>query len=140
MSAIERLTVVAGILCRADDDHILLTERIGDSPFAGLWEFPGGKIDPPESPEQALVRELREELGIDISRWSHFLSLDHEYADRCVSLTFYLVEAWAGIPAGLDGQALRWVARDALRSEELLPADAPVVDALHKLGPENAGG
>ncbi len=130
----QRLSVVAGILCRSHDDHILLTERIGDSPFAGLWEFPGGKIDPDESADAALVRELREELGIEISGWSHFMSLDHEYADRSVSLTFYLVEDWSGTPDGLDGQALRWVARHALRAEELLPADAPVVRALRDRG------
>ncbi len=139
MADVQRLTVVAGILCRAQDDHILLTERIGDSPFAGLWEFPGGKIDPSESAEEALVRELREELGIEISRWSHFLSLDHEYADRCVSLTFYLVQDWSGTPDGLDGQALRWVARHDLRVEELLPADAPVVRALHERRPGTIG-
>ena len=135
MSGVSHLTVVAGILWRPEDDHILITERIGDSPFAGLWEFPGGKIDAGESAEAALVRELREELGVEISRWAHFLSLEHAYADRVVSLAFYLVHEWAGSPDGLDGQALRWIARSALTPEELLPADGPVVQALLDLEP-----
>ncbi len=135
-----RLTVVAGILWRREDDHILITERIGDSPFAGLWEFPGGKIDPDESAEAALVRELREELGIEATRWSHFHSLEHAYADRVVSLAFYLVHEWAGSPDGLDGQALRWVSRSALSPQELLPADGPVVQALLDIVPSSLDG
>lgn len=135
MSGVTRLTVVAGVLWRPEDDHVLITERIGDSPFAGLWEFPGGKIDAGEPAEAALSRELREELGIEISRFAHFLSLEHAYADRIVSLAFYLVHEWAGSPDGLDGQALRWIARSELSAEELLPADAPVVQALLDLAP-----
>ena len=126
------LNVVAGIL-RRHDDRILLTERIGDSPFAGLWEFPGGKIDRGESLEEALARELLEELGVSIRAYRHLMRLNHRYEDRQVRIDFYLVSDWAGSPEGLDGQALRWVPAVELSAEELLPADAPVVRALHEL-------
>ena len=126
------LKVVAGIL-RRHDDHILITERIGDSPFAGLWEFPGGKIDRGESLDDALARELFEELGVSIRAYAHLMRLNHRYADRQVRIDFYIVSDWAGSPEGLDGQALRWVHAADLSAEELLPADAPVVRALQGL-------
>jgi 8-oxo-dGTP diphosphatase len=123
------LEVVAGILLR-DDDHVLIAERTGDSPFAGLWEFPGGKIVEGERLDEALARELREELGVSIREWSHLQRLDHRYDDRHVRIDFYIVSDWIGSPQGLDGQALRWVHATRMRAEELLPADAPVVEAL----------
>ena len=126
------LNVVAGIL-RRHDDHVLIAERIGDSPFAGLWEFPGGKIDRGESLEDALARELLEELGVSVRDFSHLMRLTHRYDDRQVRIDFYLVSAWTGTPEGLDGQALRWVPAATLSADELLPADAPVVRAIHDL-------
>ena len=125
------IPVVAGILL--DDQRVLLSERIGDSPFAGLWEFPGGKIETGETVEDALVRELDEELGIEAQAWRAFLSLDHRYADRHVQLQFFLVTSWSGVPRGLDGQKLRWADIDALDDKTLLPADAPVVEALQAM-------
>ena len=127
-----RIRVVAGILLN-DKHEVLIAERIGDGPFHGMWEFPGGKIDADEEPPQALVRELEEELGIGVIDSRFFLSLRHDYADRRVSIDFYLVEQWQAEPAGLEGQALRWVAIEALSADELLPADAPVVSALNQL-------
>lgn len=123
--------VVAGILL--DGPRVLLSERIGDSPFAGLWEFPGGKIDTGESAENALVRELEEELGIRALSWQAFMSLDHRYVDRHVQLQFFLVSAWSGVPRGLDGQKIRWASVASLDDRTLLPADAPVVEALKSL-------
>lgn len=128
------LTVVAGIL-RRRDGQVLIAERIGDSPFAGLWEFPGGKVAGGESLNDALRRELREELGVRIRAWSHLMRLDHRYADRRVNIDFFLVDRWQGSPLGLDGQSLRWVPPPELDPDELLPADAPVVDALKRLTP-----
>jgi 8-oxo-dGTP diphosphatase len=127
-----RIEVAAGIL-RDGDGSVLLAERAGDAAFAGLWEFPGGKLDPGERPEEALGRELREELGILIDRHRHLLSLDHDYPDRAVRLHFYLVEQWLGPVAAVTGQRLRWVRLDALEESELLPADAPVIEVLRGL-------
>jgi len=120
---------VAGILYRADG-RILVTERTGDPAFVGLWEFPGGKIAAGEDPDAALVRELREELGVRPLARHPLIEVDHRYPDRHVSIAFFVVERWTGEPRGLDGQALRWVSADELRAEELLPADAPVLAAL----------
>ena len=125
----KRLNVVAGILCDARG-RILITERVDDGPFHGLWEFPGGKISAGETPEAALARELREEIGVEARISRHFMSLEHDYPDRHVAIDFYLVSGWRFEPAGLEGQALRWVTITELDSEALLPADKPVVAAL----------
>ncbi len=124
--------VAAGILYDAAG-QVLITERRCDGPFDGLWEFPGGKIDTSESPVEALNRELAEELGIEVTVSKPFMDLHHEYADYTVDLEFFLVTDWQGEPSGLEGQGLRWVEPSALDPEELLPADAPVVDALLRL-------
>ncbi len=124
-----RLDVVAGILWN-DADEVLIAERLGDGPFHGLWEFPGGKIDSGEHPGEALVRELSEEIGVSVLASRHFLSLEHRYPDRHVGIEFHLVERWENEPQGLEGQALKWVAIHDLEAAELLPADMPVIEAL----------
>ena len=126
---LKRLNVVAGILTDPTG-RVLISERLGDGPFHGLWEFPGGKIDPEESAESALKRELAEELGVEATESAHFMSLEHSYPDRHVSIAFYRVTSWRSDPVGLEGQRLRWVKTDELDAEELLPADLPVVEAL----------
>ena len=127
-----RIRVVAGIL-RDDNGRVLIAERIGDQAFAGLWEFPGGKIKDGEESLSALKREIDEELGIKILRPTLFMSLDHDYPDRSVSIDFYLINDWSNTPEGRDGQALRWVSPDALEEDFLLPADGPVIRALRQL-------
>ncbi len=124
-----QIHVVAGIMRNAAGE-VLITERLCDGPFNGLWEFPGGKIDAGESPIAALQRELREELGIEAVALEPFMNLSHEYPDRLVELEFFLVTDWRGEPEGLEGQGLRWVEIAALNADELLPADAPLVSAL----------
>ena len=121
--------VAAGIL-RDAEKRVLITERLCDGPFNGLWEFPGGKISTGETSVQALRRELAEELGICVTAARPYLGLHHEYPDRIVDLEFFLVTAWQGEPAGLEGQGLRWLAVSDIDPTRLLPADAPVVDAL----------
>jgi 8-oxo-dGTP diphosphatase len=123
--------VAAGILLDSAG-RVLVTERIGDHSFAGLWEFPGGKIEDGEESVSALNRELGEELGIEIVDQSLFMSLDHEYADRSVSIDFYLIENWRNTPEGRDGQALMWILPEELAEDLLLPADAPVIEALRQ--------
>lgn len=127
------LQVAAGVL-RNTAGEVLITERLCDGPFNGLWEFPGGKIDFAETSAAALRRELREELGIEVTAFEPFMRLSHEYLDRTVDLEFFLVQSWEGNPAGLEGQGLRWVNVMQLDAAELLPADAPLVQALRKTG------
>jgi 8-oxo-dGTP diphosphatase len=128
----KRLEVAAGIL-RDATGRILITERLGGGPFHGMWEFPGGKIASNESAEQALARELGEELGIELQDSAHFMHLEHDYPDRSVSIDFFLVRAWKNDPEGLEGQQLRWVEAGALADQNLLPADVPVIAALQHM-------
>ena len=127
----KRLHVAAGIL-RDARDRVLVSERLADGPFDGLWEFPGGKIGAGETAAAALGRELAEELGIEVTDHRPFMDLNHDYPDRAVRIEFFLVEAWHGKPAGREGQRLRWVHITDLDHAELLPADAPVVEALRE--------
>ena len=126
-----QFNVAAGILCDAEG-RILIAERLGGGPFHGLWEFPGGKIAEDETAVQALSRELAEELGIEVTSCATFMNLRHEYDDRIVTIEFFLVNDWASEPVGREGQALRWVPREQLNAEELLPADVPVIEALQR--------
>lgn len=121
--------VAAGILCDSEG-RILIAERLGDGPFHGMWEFPGGKIAAGESSQCALSRELAEELGIEVTACSSFMNLRHEYDDRVVTIEFFIVTDWNSDPIGREGQALRWVPPETLDADELLPVDMPVVEAL----------
>jgi 8-oxo-dGTP diphosphatase len=112
---------------------VLITERLCDGPFNGLWEFPGGKIRSNETSLQALVRELAEEIGIEVITSRSFMSLCHEYPDRSVEIEFFLISEWQCEPVGREGQQLRWVDRRLLDSAELLPADVPVIEAIRSL-------
>ena len=123
--------VAAGILCDSEG-RILIAERLGDGPFHGMWEFPGGKIAAGESSQCALSRELAEELGIEVTACSSFMNLRHEYDDRIVTIEFFIVSDWNSDPIGREGQALRWVPPETLDADELLPADMPVVEALRR--------
>ena len=124
--------VAAGILCD-NADRVLITERLCTGPFNGLWEFPGGKISAGETAQEALVRELAEEIDIEVTQCSSFMHLRHAYDDRIVTIEFFLVSDWNRDPIGREGQALRWVVKDALDAAELLPADVPVIEALKKI-------
>jgi len=124
--------VAAGILCDSSG-RVLIAERLGDGPFHGMWEFPGGKIGSDETAPQALSRELNEELGIEVTMCSSFMNLRHEYDDRIVTIEFFIVSDWSNDPVGREGQALRWVPRDMLDASQLLPADVAVVEALQQM-------
>ena len=126
------LQVAAGILMD-EAGRVLITERICDGPFNGLWEFPGGKIRSNESSLEALVRELAEEVGIEVIESRSLMSLRHDYSDRSVEIEFFLISDWQSEPVGREGQKLRWVERKLLDSSELLPADVPVVEAIRNL-------
>jgi 8-oxo-dGTP diphosphatase len=125
------ICVVAGALFDRDG-RVLIAERPAGKHMAGRWEFPGGKVASGESESMALGRELREELGVAVSACRPFMRLSHEYDDRIVELSLWVVDAFNGEPAGLDGQALKWVAVGQLGYEDILEADAPFVEALQE--------
>ena len=123
------IRVVAAVL-RDAGGRVLVTQRPAGKSYAGLWEFPGGKVEAGEAVETALRRELREELGIEAGSCQPLLSLRHEYPERQVELWVWTVEHYAGVAQGLEGQALRWLAVPELRTIDLLPADLPIIERL----------
>jgi 8-oxo-dGTP diphosphatase len=110
--------------------RVLIAERPRDKHMAGRWEFPGGKVNPGESEADALVRELREELGVEVVASRPFMRLRHSYTDRNVELSMWIVEDFRGQPQSLDGQRLKWVHPERLREEDILEADQPFIEAL----------
>lgn len=124
------LQVVAAIL-RDADGRVLVAQRPAGKHMAGWWEFPGGKIAAGETPQAALRRELEEELGIRMHTATPFMQLVHDYPDRQVRLAVWQVDAYDGEPHGREGQALKWLQPAALRDEDLLPADRPIIDQLN---------
>ena len=124
----KQIHVVAGVI-RDARGRILLARRTVGRDLAGLWEFPGGKVEPGESPEDALVRELREELGIEASVGEALLRVPQQYPDKRLVLDVRRV-TFRGVPRGLDGQALAWSPLQALGKYPMPPGDRPVVAAL----------
>ena len=128
------ILVVAAALYDARG-RVLIAQRPPGRHQAGRWEFPGGKVAAGESEAAALARELREELGIEVTASRPFMRLEHSYPDRSVELSMWIVERFAGTPRSLDGQQLRWVAPADLPHADLLEADRPFVQALRDLPP-----
>ncbi len=124
--------VVAGVITDPRG-RILLTRRDGSSDMAGLWEFPGGKREPGETPEEALVRELREEIGIEVGAvGERIIEVPQRYPDKRLRLDVRHVARWKGAPRGCEGQALMWVLPERLDRYSMPPADVPVVAALRQ--------
>ena len=98
--------------------------------MANKLEFPGGKIESAETPEQALIRELQEEVGITVTTFSLFDKLEYKFPDRHITLWFFLVESWEGEPWGKEGQPGQWMARQALDPAAFPPANEPVIRKL----------
>jgi 8-oxo-dGTP diphosphatase len=122
--------VAAGILRNASGD-VLLAQRPDRGELANLWEFPGGKLEPGESVEQALARELHEELGITVRAARPFRTVHWVYREHHIELITLEVDAYAGEPHGREGQALRWLAPRALLEAAMPPADRPLAVALN---------
>jgi 8-oxo-dGTP diphosphatase len=133
------VVVVAAALFDCDG-QVLIAQRPPAKPLAGRWEFPGGKVDAGESERQALARELREELGIEVLAARPFMRLTHAYAERDVELSLWIVERFSGEPRSLDAQALKWVAPARLAAEDILEADEPFIEALRDLSCGAGGG
>ena len=123
------LHVVAAALV-GSDGQVLLAQRPQGKALAGMWEFPGGKLEPGESPEAALVRELHEELGITATDLEPFTFCSFAYSEFHLVMLLYWCRAWQGEPHGRDGQALRWERPGAMAALPMPPADVPLVQAL----------
>ena len=126
------LLLVAACALVDTDGRVLLARRPEGKKMAGLWEFPGGKLNPGETPEAALIRELKEELGIDVSSacLAPFAFASHEYERFHLLMPLYLCRRWKGIPTPRENQTLSWVRASRLAEYEMPPADKPLIPLL----------
>lgn len=124
------INVVAGIIFNQDKNQVLLTLRKPDQHQGDCWEFPGGKIESTENAEQALIRELDEELGILVTDCTPYCQIEHEYIDKVVRLQFWQVSAFQGKPHGRENQQFNWFALDELRGLKFPEANNAVVTRL----------
>ena len=129
------LVLVAAVALVDADGRVLLARRPPGKTMAGLWEFPGGKLAPGETPEQALIRELREELGIDTEQscLAPLAFASHGYDGFHLLMPLYVCRVWHGTVTPREGQELRWVRPARLRDFPMPPADAPLISTLRDL-------
>ena len=129
------LVLVAAVALVDADGRVLLARRPEGKAMAGLWEFPGGKVAGGETPEQALIRELREELGIDTEQscLAPLAFASHGYDDFHLLMPLYVCRVWHGTVLPREGQELRWVRPARLRDFPMPPADAPLIPVLRDL-------
>ena len=127
-----RLLLVVAVALVDVDGRVLVSERPAGKQLAGLWEFPGGKIEPGERPEETLIRELAEELGIQVEEpcLAPLTFASHAYPDFHLLMPLYVCRRWSGTPRSMEGQALKWVRPKALRDLAMPPADAPLIPFL----------
>jgi 8-oxo-dGTP diphosphatase len=130
-----RLVLVAACALVDADGRVLLTERPAGKSMAGLWEFPGGKIELGERPEETLIRELKEEIGIVVREpcLAPLTFASHAYEDFHLLMPLYVCRRWEGIVAAQEGQRLAWVRPSRLRDYQMPPADEPLVAHLTTL-------
>jgi len=131
----KKLLLVVACALVDTDGRILLAQRPEGKSMAGLWEFPGGKVEPGETPEQTVIRELHEELGI-VTRVACLAPLtfaSHAYDDFHLLMPLFICRRFEGIPQGREGQALKWVRAKALRDYPMPAADEPLIPFLQDL-------
>ncbi|MBM3519919.1 MAG: (deoxy)nucleoside triphosphate pyrophosphohydrolase [Alphaproteobacteria bacterium] len=127
-----KTVLVAAVALVDADGRVLLSRRPEGKMLAGLWEFPGGKVEAGERPEAALIRELKEELAIDVSEscLAPLTFASHSYEDFHLLMPLYVCRRWQGIVSGAEGQELAWVRPERLRSYPMPPADLPLIPHL----------
>ena len=130
-----KLVLVVACALIDPDGRVLVAQRPADKQMGGLWEFPGGKMEPGERPEETLIRELREELAIEVKEpcLAPFSFASHSYADFHLLMPLYVCRRWEGTPLALEHQALKWVRPAALKDYPMPPADVPLVPMLRDL-------
>jgi 8-oxo-dGTP diphosphatase len=128
----KKVVLVSAVALIDPDGRVLLAQRPEGKSMAGLWEFPGGKVETGETPEEALIRELHEELGIDT--WSSCLApltfASHAYDDFHLLMPLFACRRWNGTPHSKEGQALKWVKAQDLKNFSMPPADIPLIPIL----------
>jgi 8-oxo-dGTP diphosphatase len=130
-----RLVLVAACALIDPDGRVLIAQRPPGKSMAGLWEFPGGKVEPGERPEQCLIRELEEELGIVVKEecLAPLTFASHSYPDFHLLMPLYVCRRWQGIVEAREQQALKWVRPNELRNYPMPPADEPLISHLTTL-------
>ena len=126
------LVLVAAVALIDPDGRVLIAERPAGKAMAGLWEFPGGKVEPGERPEQTLIRELHEEIGIDVSEpcLAPLTFASYAYETFHLLMPLYICRRWEGIAIAKEGQQLAWVRANKLRDYPMPPADIPLIPHL----------
>lgn len=123
----KHIRVVAGIIWNEDKTKILLSQRKADQDFGGLWEFPGGKVEADEQEEITLLRELKEELQIDVVNYAPAIAFPFEYPTKTIDFTIYEVFSFTGIPVGAESQIVAWVKKEELQNLEFPEANQRMI-------------
>lgn len=129
----EIIQKAVGVIRRLEDNRFLIAERPLGRPLGGMWEFPGGKVEPGEAIQDALARELQEEIGITVLQSSSLLQIYHESPDYSVMLHVYLIEHFEGEAQGLEGQKVQWVLPEELHQYEFPPASPKILEVVKKM-------
>ena len=132
MSEGKKIVLVAACALIDADRRVLIAQRPEGKPMAGLWEFPGGKVEAGERPEETLIRELAEELGITVQEacLAPLTFASHAYETFHLLMPLYICRRWDGLVQAREGQALKWVRPRQLREHDMPPADEPLIPAL----------
>jgi 8-oxo-dGTP diphosphatase len=130
-----RLVIVAACALIDPDKRVLIAQRPAGKPLAGLWEFPGGKVEEGETPEDTIIREMAEELSIRVTKpcLAPFTFASHNYEEFHILMPLFVCRRWEGIPFPLEAQALRWVRANRLRDFPMPAADEPLISHLADL-------
>ncbi|AXY01917.1 8-oxo-dGTP diphosphatase MutT [Vibrio alfacsensis] len=128
----KRIHIVAAIIFNQDKSQIFITKRPDDKHKGGFWEFPGGKVENGESAEQAMIRELEEEIGIQVTEQTLFEHLEHDYPEKSLKFDFMLVSQFESQPYGREGQEGRWVDVIALLDYVFPEANVPILERVVK--------
>ncbi|OEE57906.1 7,8-dihydro-8-oxoguanine-triphosphatase [Enterovibrio norvegicus FF-33] len=129
----KRIHIAAGIILNPDYSQIFITQRPAKAHKGGFWEFAGGQVEHGETAEQAVIRELEEEVGITATVVEAFMSMTHDYPDKALTFDFFLIKAFDGVPYGKEGQPGQWVEILALSGFEFPEANSPVLAKIQEM-------